>query len=103
MVEVPDLFVGGPVPYKLHGGYICLWVQPWQALPATMADETLCFLLPLLSSMQEHIVQDDGSMRPLYPQSGVFVEEQFGTKPMFHLSNGQPCFPCLLPSRLGLV
>ena len=87
MVEVPDLFVGGPPPYKLHGRYVCLWVQPWQALVAASADEPLHFLLPLFGSMQEHIVEDDGSMRPLYPPSGVFVEEQFGIKMMFCLPN----------------
>ena len=97
------LFVGGLVPYKLYGGYIHIWVQPWQALPVASADEPLWFLLPLLSSMQEHIMEDDASMRPLYSPSGVFVEEQFGIKPTFCLPNGQPCFPCLLPSGLGLV
>ena len=78
MIEVSDLHVGHPVPYKLYGRYICLWVWPWQALLAASPDEPLCLLLPLLSAMQEHIVEDDGSMRPLYPPSGVFIEERFG-------------------------
>ena len=29
MVEVSDLFLGGPVSYKFYGRYVCLWVQPW--------------------------------------------------------------------------
>ena len=103
MVDVPDLFLRGLVPYKLHGRYVCLGVQPWQALLPAPADEPLHFLLPLLGGMQEHTVENDGSVRPLYTPSGVFVEEQFGIKPKFCLSNAQPCFPCLLPSRLGLV
>ena len=93
MVEVSDIFVGGLVLYKLYGRYVHLWVQPWQTLLAASADEPLKFLLHLLSSMQEHIVEDDGLMRSLSPPSGVFIEEQFGIKPMFCLPNGQPCFP----------
>ena len=103
MVEVPDLFMGGLVPYKLYSMYVCLWVWPWQALLAALADEPLHFLLPLLGSMQEHIVEEDGLMRPLYPQSGIYINEQFGIEPTFCLPNGQPCFPHPLPSRLGLV
>ena len=104
MVEVPDLFLRGLVPYKLHGGYVCLRVQPWQALLSAFADEPLHFLLSLLSSMPGTFhVEDDGSVRPLHTPSGVFAEEQFGIQLMFCLSNGQPCFPCLLPNRLGLV
>ena len=48
-------------------------------------------------------MEDYGSVRPLYTPSGVFIEEQFGVKLMFHLSNGQPCFPHPLSSRLGLM
>ena len=70
MVEVPDLFVGGQVPYKLCGGYVCLWVWPWQALLAALVDEPLHFLLPLLGSMQEHIMEDGGLMRPSIPHLG---------------------------------
>ena len=103
MVEVPDLFLRGLVPYKLYGGYIHLGDWPWQALLPALADEPLCFLPPLLSGMQEHTLEDDGSVRPLYTPSGVFVEEKFGIQPMFCLSNGQPCFPHLFPSRLALV
>ena len=103
MVKVPDLLLRGPAPYKLHGRYVHLGVWPWQALPPALADEPLCFLLPLLGSMQEHTVEDDGVVGPLNAPSGVFIEEQFGIKPMLHLSNGQPCFPFPLPSVLGLV
>ena len=51
MVEVSDLLVGGPVPYKFHGRSVHLWIQPWQALLAASADEPLCLLLSLLSGM----------------------------------------------------
>ena len=103
MVEVPDLFLRGLVSYKLHGRYVPLGIWPWQAVPPALVNEPLCFLLPLLSGVQEHTVEDDGLVRPLYTPSGVFVEEHFGIKPMFCLSNGQPCFPCLLLRGLGLV
>ena len=103
MVEVPDLFLRGLVPYKLHGGYVSLRVWPWQALLLAPVDEPLCFLPPLLGGMQEHTVEDDGSMRPLYAPSGVFIEEQFSVELTFCLSYGQPCFPCPLSSRLGLM
>ena len=103
MVEVSNLFVGGPVPYKFYNGYIHLWVQPWQTPLAASADEPLCLLPSLLISVQEHIVEDDGLMRPLYLPSGLFVHEQFGIELPFHLPNGQPHFPCPLPSKLGFV
>ena len=40
---------------------------------AASVDKPLCLLPSFLSSMQEHIMEDDGSMRPLYLPSGVFV------------------------------
>ena len=33
-------------------------------------------------------MEDNGSVRPFYTPSGVFIEEQFGVKLMFCLSNG---------------
>ena len=39
----------------------------------------------LLSGMQKHIVEDDGPMGTFYLPSGVFVQEQFGIKPLFFL------------------
>ena len=70
MVEFSDLFMGGLVPYKFYGRYVCLWVWFWQALLVASSNEPLCLLLSFLSSMQEHIVEDDGPMRPFYLPSG---------------------------------
>ena len=103
MIEVPDLLLRGSIPHKLYGRYICLWVWPWQAMPTALADKPFCFLLPLLGSVKEHTVEDDGAVQPLDIQSGVFVQEQFGIKPALSLSDGQPCLPCLLLSGQGLV
>ena len=73
-VEVSDLFVGGPVPYKFYGGSVHLLVQPWPALLAALAEETS---LPPSALAQQHAgtyYGDDGLMRPLYPPSeGVHV------------------------------
>ena len=103
MVKVPNLLLRGLVLHKLYGGYVHLRVKPWQALLLASADEPLCFLLPLLSSVQEHTVEDDEAVRPLNTPSGVFIEEQFGIEPILHLSNRQPCLPHPIPSRLRLV
>ena len=37
-VEVPNFFSGCPVPYQLDGRYVCLGVQPREALLVTMAN-----------------------------------------------------------------
>ena len=60
MVEVPDLLLRGSVPHKLYDGYVYHWVWPWQAMLTASADKPLCFLPTLLSTMQEHTVEDDG-------------------------------------------
>ena len=88
MVKVLDLLLRGPVPHKLYDRYVCLGVQPWQALPPASADEPLCFLLPLSDGMQKHTLEDDGLVGPLDTPSGVFFEEQLGIKQTFCLSNG---------------
>ena len=103
VVEVSDLFVGGPVTHKFNGGYIHLWVWSWQTLLAALSNEPLCLLPFLLSSEQEHVVEDDGPMRPVYIPSGVFIQKQFGIEMPFHLSNWQPSFPWPLPGGLGLI
>ena len=98
MVKVPDLLLRGPVPYKL---YVHPGVWPWQALPLALADEPLCFLLPLLGSMQEHTVEDDRVVGPLDTPSGVFIEELFGIKPMLHLSKKTALPPSPTPWLTG--
>ena len=77
MVEVLNLLLGGLVPYKLDGRYICLWVWPWQAMPMTMADKPLCFLLPHLSSMHEYSLENDGAVQSSNLPLWVLIQKYF--------------------------
>ena len=100
VVGVPDLFVGGLVPYKFYGRYICFWVQPWQALPVASWQMNLfpTSCPSLLCSMQEHIMEDDGLMRPFYLPSGLFASKNnLALSCCFCLPNGQPLVPLPAP------
>ena len=59
-------------------------------------------LLPSLSSMQEHLMQDDRPVRSSQLPPWVLIEEEFSIYPPLSFSHQESHFPGLLPGSLGL-
>ena len=86
MVEVSNLLLGGLLPHYLDSGYICLQVWPWQGMPMALADKPLDLLLPLLSSMHDHSLENVGGSADLqHPIAGTHPKINWhlgGTPPL---------------------
>ena len=70
--------------------------------PVSSADDPFYLFLPSLSSMQEHLMQDDGPVRSSQLPPGVLIEKEFGIFPLLSFSHQESSFPGPLPGSLGL-